>query len=80
MSFLICILTYRFHRSLDESITLVVGEGEQQTFLNVHKNVLCAFSPFFEAACKPEWMKDDKVIKLPEDDLEAVRGMVYWST
>jgi hypothetical protein len=23
-------------------------------------------------------MKADKVIKLPEDDIEAVRGMVYW--
>ena len=65
--------------SLEEAITLVVGEGEEQTKLIVHKDVLCSASPFFQAACKPEWMKaEDKAITLPEDDPEAVKALVHW--
>ena len=55
---------------------LLVGE-EEVPFL-IHKKILCENSPFFESACKPEWMKDDeKTIKLPEDDPELVDIMIY---
>jgi hypothetical protein len=65
--------------SLEEVITLVVGEGEGQAKLIVHKDVLCSASPFFQAACKPEWMTaEDKVITLPEDDPEAVKALIHW--
>jgi len=64
---------------LDDIITLEVGEDENLTRLAVHKTVLCSSSPFFEAACKPEWMKaEDRVIKLPVDDPVAVKAMVCW--
>jgi len=66
-------------RSLDEMITLVVGENDKKATITIHKKVLCAYSPFFEAACKPEWMKpEEKVINLPEDNPEAIKAMVYW--
>jgi hypothetical protein len=65
--------------ALDEVITLIVGEGEGQAKLFVHKDVLCSANPFFQAACKPEWMKaEDKVITLPEDDPEAVKALIHW--
>ncbi|KAE9373267.1 hypothetical protein N431DRAFT_337511 [Stipitochalara longipes BDJ] len=68
------------NRSLEEFVTLEVGEGDEQVKISVHQNILCAASPFFEAACKPEWMKSEgRVIKLPEDDPEAIRGFVYWA-
>ncbi len=64
---------------MDEAATLVVGESDQQAKFTVHKNILSAASPFFEAACKLEWMKaQGRVIKHPDDDLEAVRALVYW--
>lgn len=41
--------------------------------------MLCDASPFFKAACKPEWMTpDERTIKLPEDDPVAVQAMIYW--
>lgn len=65
--------------SLEECITLEVGEGDATTKFTVHKNVLCAASPFFQAACKPECMEpEEMVIKLPEDDPDAIRALVYW--
>jgi hypothetical protein len=58
---------------------LLVGKGDNQATVIVHKKVLCNASPFFEAACKPEWMKaEDKGIKMPEDDPEAINIMVWW--
>jgi hypothetical protein len=66
-------------RSLEDTITLVVGPGDKERRLVVHKDVLCGASPFFEAACKPEWMNpNDKVLKLPDDDPETIQAMVYW--
>jgi hypothetical protein len=60
-------------------IILIAGkEGHQKTF-TVHKKTLCDASPFFKAHCKPDWMKpDDKIIKLPEDNAEVVRMMIFW--
>jgi hypothetical protein len=55
-------------RSLEHIVTLVVGRNEDAIF-TIHQNILCKASPFFEAACKSEWMKpDDRIIKLPEDN------------
>ena len=66
--------------SLEEIITLEVGEGDKEAKYSVHKNIICDTSPFFEAACKPEWMKpEDKVIKLPEDDPKIIRLLICWA-
>lgn len=66
-------------RALEEVVTLEVGKDDKQVKFTVHQNMLCAASLSFQAACKPEWMKrEDRVIKLPEDDPEAMRVFIYW--
>lgn len=60
-------------------MTLIVGVGSKTKSFSVHKNILSQTSSFFKAACKPEWMKpEDRVIRFPDDDVEAIRVMVYW--
>ena len=57
-------------------IKLLVGEEEIE--LSIHENILCEHCPFFETACKPQWMKDDDpTIKLADDEAELVGIMVY---
>jgi hypothetical protein len=64
---------------MNEVITLVVGkEGEAQKSFAVHRSILCSNSPSFTAACKPEWLKDDHVTKLPEDEVEIIEIVVNW--
>lgn len=69
----------KFCSALEEIITVIAGVENSRTTFYVHKRVLCAPSPFFQAACKVEWMKpEEKAIKLTEDSPEAVRAMIYW--
>jgi len=64
---------------LHKTITIRVGKAVSQNNFTVHEDVICAASPFFKAACKPEWMKpEEKVVNLPEDDAEVIRIMIYW--
>src|SRR4051812_25080494 len=66
-----------FPRSFGEVVTLIVGKSA--TKFIAHKKMLCAASPFFEAACKPEWQSADGcVITLPEADPEAVKMLLSW--
>ncbi|KAF7859708.1 hypothetical protein EAF04_008787 [Stromatinia cepivora] len=66
-------------RCLGEVVTLLVGEdpeSKDSKFI-VHKNILCAASPFFEAACKQEWQGTEKdIIRLPEEQPEVIRTFV----
>jgi hypothetical protein len=74
-SILAIILT--FPRSFGEIVTLIVGKSA--TKLMAHKKMLCAASPFFEAACKHEWQNADAcVIALPEADPEVVKMLLSW--
>ena len=57
-------------------ITLEVG-NEKAKFL-VHKIALCAASDVFEAACKPEWLKESNIIELPVDDPDAIHALINW--
>jgi BTB/POZ domain len=67
-------------RSLEEVVILEVGRDDKPARFTVHQNILSAASPFFEAACTPKWMKsEDRVIKLPEDDPDAIRVFIYWA-
>jgi hypothetical protein len=58
--------------SLDETITLAIGKQEDPKTLVVHKKILCSASPFFEAACKPEWLKEGAVIQVSASLLRTV--------
>jgi hypothetical protein len=60
---------------MSQTIILLVGD-EQVPFI-VHQKILCENSPFFESACKPEWMKDEQTIKLPVDEPELIDIVVY---
>ncbi|KAL2070635.1 hypothetical protein VTL71DRAFT_13661 [Oculimacula yallundae] len=63
----------------NETITLKVGIEPETKAFSVHKAVLCEVSSFFKAACNPTWMKnEDKVIRLPDDNPEAIQAMIYW--
>ncbi|KAI9650931.1 hypothetical protein NHQ30_000966 [Ciborinia camelliae] len=68
-------------RCLNEVVTLLVGddpESKDSRFV-VHKDILCAASPFFEAACKQERQSTEKdIILLPEDEPEVIRAFVNW--
>ncbi|ESZ93752.1 hypothetical protein SBOR_5850 [Sclerotinia borealis F-4128] len=65
--------------SLTEMVKLLVGSEARPETILVHKNLLCAASPFFEAACKPEWQVDEEcVIVLPEDKPKLIKLLVYW--
>jgi hypothetical protein len=64
---------------MNEVFTLVVGKkGEAQKSFAVHRSILCSNSPFFTAACKPELLNDERVIKLPEDGVEIIEIFVNW--
>lgn len=68
-------------RCLGEVITLLVGRdpGKKDSKFIVHKEILCAASPFFEAACKLEWQRVEKdIIRLPEDDPEVIKAFIHW--
>jgi hypothetical protein len=58
-----------------EIATLIVGADKVP--FNAHKRMLCDASPFFQAGCKPEWLKDN-IITLPDDSPEAAQVMLYW--
>ncbi|KAF2704179.1 hypothetical protein K504DRAFT_159633 [Pleomassaria siparia CBS 279.74] len=57
----------------DSTIKLVVGEGDEQKNFTVHENIICARSSFFRTCMNGDWKEfEDRVVKLPEDNPEAV--------
>ncbi|RDW84340.1 hypothetical protein BP6252_01930 [Coleophoma cylindrospora] len=70
----------RIHGDFEQLVELVVGD-EKKGF-RVHKDMLCAVSAFFDAACKPEWTQlentEHPIICLPEDDASVVKTMIKW--
>lgn len=76
---LVCILILHC-RSFSDTIKLVVGSLHYKptTFI-IHKDLLCAASPFFEAGCKPVWQDGAEcAMELPEDDPEYFASLAYW--
>lgn len=59
-------------------ITVLVGPAEQQFI--VHKNIICARSKFFEAACSERWLKSaKKLIALPEVLPQVFQKYLSWA-
>jgi hypothetical protein len=49
----------------DDIITVLVGSEEHR--FRVHKDVICAKSKFFRAACSDRWLEgQEKIVRLPE--------------
>lgn len=47
----------------------------------VHKDILCANSKFFQAACSERWLRSteaERKIKLPEVDPQVFQGYLSW--
>ncbi|KAA8564553.1 hypothetical protein EYC84_011473 [Monilinia fructicola] len=60
-----------------EVVKLLVGT-HRKIFL-VHKDMICAASPFFEAGFKPQWQKSGEcIMELPEDDPTYFAPLLYW--
>ena len=53
--------------------TVQVLVGPNKESFDVHKDIICLRSPFFEAACSERWSKSGQssAIELPEDDPEV---------
>ncbi|KAM0181824.1 hypothetical protein ACHAPF_001348 [Botrytis cinerea] len=65
--------------SFSETVKLIVGPVVMSKTFVVHKNILCAASPVFEASFKPEWQEGvDATMKLPEDDPRYFAPLLYW--
>ncbi|KAF7876914.1 uncharacterized protein EAF02_008134 [Botrytis sinoallii] len=69
----------RLIESFSETVKLIVGPKTRSKTFIVHKDILCAASPVFEAGLKPEWQKGgDATMELPEDDPIYFASLVYW--
>ncbi|KAF2501382.1 hypothetical protein BU16DRAFT_435848, partial [Lophium mytilinum] len=47
----------------------------------VHEELICAHSPFFKNAMKPEWAEmrsDPRAVHMPDDDAEAFELYMQW--
>ncbi|KAM0704432.1 hypothetical protein Q7P35_008666 [Cladosporium inversicolor] len=59
-------------------ITVLVGPDEHR--FAVHKDVICATSKFFRAACSTRWLKiGERFIRLPDIQPSDFRVYVHWS-
>ncbi|TGO30185.1 hypothetical protein BPAE_0007g00620 [Botrytis paeoniae] len=69
----------RLLASFSETVKLIVRPSRISKTFVVHKDILCAASPFFEAGFKPVWQKGgDATMELPEDDPRYLAPLVYW--
>ena len=62
-----------------EPIELVVGSGSNSKTFHIHKPLLCTLSPYFRAACGPNWFQSGcKRVSLTTDDPGLVELIVQW--
>lgn len=58
-------------------ITILVGEEEHR--FTVHKDMICAKSKFFRAACSERWASGvEKIVRQPEGTVEDFQIYVEW--
>lgn len=56
-------------------LTVVVGAEPNQKRFSMHESIICARSEFFRRAMTGDWLeKEQRLIKLPEDDLTSLRS------
>jgi hypothetical protein len=53
--------------------------GEKKKLFTVHKDLICASSKFFKAACSERWVEGkEKKVSLPEVEPEVFQNYVAW--
>jgi len=61
----------------NSTVKVLVGP-EEQPFV-VYKDLICASSKFFKAACSKRWTEgQEKLIRLPEVEPKNFQGYVAW--
>lgn len=66
-------------RITGNTIVVIVGQRENSRSFFIHCNLICTFSPFFNAACSGFWKESqESVVKLPEDYPEIFELYVKW--
>lgn len=62
-----------------ETITVLVGSDDDQRQFTVHKNLICAGSKFFNAACSKLWAEGKaRILRLPQANAEAFQAYIVW--
>jgi hypothetical protein len=57
---------------------LVGPEGKEESFA-IHKDLICANSKFFKAACSKLWTEGrEKIVRLPEVKVEIFQAYIVW--
>lgn len=70
------LITIRPSYSID-TIKVLVGPYEEA--FSVHKDIVCAKSPFFETACKKEWSEGKEgIVRLEQHRPDAFKLFVHW--
>lgn len=67
----------RVKYTFSDDIEVLVG-GQKERFV-VHRDILCARSPFFNSACSERWRKSGQSIKLPEDDPDVFNTYLLYA-
>jgi hypothetical protein len=65
--------------SCDYTTIIKVLVGPEEQFFIVHKDVICAKSKFFEAACGPGENGQEGTVRLPKVDLKVFQHYVDWA-
>ncbi|MCJ1399494.1 hypothetical protein MMC11_002696 [Xylographa trunciseda] len=58
-------------------ISVILGSGNQSTVFNVHRDLICAESKYFAAACSEPWLVGSHVC-LSEDDPAIFEQFLNW--
>lgn len=66
-----------YEHDYNDVISVLVGQKEQP--FTVHKDLMCAKSKFFAAACSERWMDGkSKVVRLPESEAQVFQIYMAW--
>ena len=66
--------------SYDRDTIIAVSVGQDEHRFAVHKDVVCAKSQFFHAACSARWSKGgERVVRLPDVEPREFQMYVDWS-
>jgi hypothetical protein len=63
----------------DYNKTVIVPVGPEEQSFSVYKDIICASSKFFKAACSERWIEGkEKKVRLPEVKPSVFQGYLAW--